>query len=249
MKPRTAFVFSKPTNTRFIDLTGKTFSRLVVVGFAYLKQRSSSRSRTSYWNVKCQCGSDVVVCGLHLTHNQVKSCGCLRREVSRARSMKHGEAEIATPEYRAWQGMLNRCRNHNRPDFHRYGGKGISVCDKWAHSYESFLEDMGRKPSSDHSLDRINPYGNYEPSNCRWATRLQQNRNTSRTVRFKFKGKLLTVGEIGELVGLSGRLIRERLTSGWPMSEATSTPPTPRHLCCAKKLSRRVPNLKTNNPP
>lgn len=240
MKRHPTIIYSRPTNTRFIDLTGRTFSRLRVVEFSHITQRGSSRTRTAYWNVRCQCGAVKVVSGLHLTHHLVKSCGCLRRDVSHARGITHGEAGYPTAEYKAWQGMLSRCRRRTGPDFPRYAGKGVHVCARWAHSFESFLKDMGRKPSPGHSLDRIDPSGHYEPSNCRWATRFQQNRNTSRSVRFEFKGQRLTVGEIGERVGLSGELIRARLNAGWSMKEATSTPPTPRHLCCAKKLSRRA---------
>lgn len=244
MKDTHVITHAKPTNARFIDLTGRTFHRLFVVGFSHVRQRGNSRTRTAYWNVRCQCGLEKVVCGLHLTHSLVKSCGCLRRHVSRTRGITHGEAGQPTVEYKAWQGMLSRCRRRTGPDASRYSRKGIRVCEEWAHSFEAFLNDMGRKPSPRHSLDRIDGCGNYEPSNCRWATRLQQSRNTSRNVRFEFHGLNLTAGEIGERVGLSGTLIRNRLNAGWSMSEATSTKPTPKHLCCAKKLERRRYHLK-----
>ena len=82
-----------------------------------------------------------------------------------------------TPEYRAWFGIRQRCYNENIKGYYRYGGRGIFVCDRWMNSYEAFLEDMGRRPSSKHSIDRIDNDGNYTPSNCGWATRTEQNRN------------------------------------------------------------------------
>lgn len=95
----------------------------------------------------------------------------------------HGETKhingkrVATPEYRAWQSLKNRCTNPNARDYPYYGGRGIKVCQRWLNSFENFLADMGRRPTPQHSLDRIDPDGDYEPSNCRWATKQEQARN------------------------------------------------------------------------
>ena len=113
---------------------------------------------------------------------RTKSCGCLRSELGRAMGVKttlrHGEGSNGkeTPEYRAWSNMLSRCNNANHRLFKHYGARGISVCAEWR-TYENFIANMGRRPSDAHSLDRINNEGNYEPSNCRWATSTEQNNN------------------------------------------------------------------------
>lgn len=92
----------------------------------------------------------------------------------------HGEGWRPTPEYRSWMAMLDRCRNPNNGSFHRYGGRGITVCQRWRRSYIAFLEDMGRRPSIAYTLDRIDNDGNYEPGNCRWATAKVQGRTVGR---------------------------------------------------------------------
>jgi hypothetical protein len=106
-------------------------------------------------------------------------CGCLNRELVVQRHLKHGEAKLRTAEYRAWASMLDRCNNPNRKHYKYYGGRGIKVCERWM-TFANFLADMGRRPSPLHSIDRWpNPDGDYEPGNCRWATRMQQRHNWS----------------------------------------------------------------------
>jgi hypothetical protein len=123
----------------------------------------------------------VIKAGSALRSGNTKSCGCLRRELGRAHgiaSKRHGEGASGreTPEYRAWAAMLCRCRNPRHKSYADYGGRGVTVCERWR-AYENFLADMGRRPDRFHSLDRINNAGNYEPGNCRWATWEEQNTN------------------------------------------------------------------------
>jgi len=163
------------------ELIGKRFGRLLVL------RRTEDRWAHRFWTCLCDCGKEVVVRGESLYRGETKSCGCLRDEMSGARVAKH--RDTGSPEFTAWARMRQRCVNPKRPDYRNYGGRGITVCERW-NSFENFLADMGRKPSPAHSLDRINNEGNYEPSNCQWATLLQQNSNRRR----KYIGPLLRSG-------------------------------------------------------
>ena len=161
-------------NTRhhanFIDLKGQRFGRLLVLA------EHGSPKGAAYWLCVCDCGKQHVARGTELRNGQIKSCGCFR--ASCCPPPRHGEAwsktASGTPEYKAWMNMKGRCAS---PRAKWHGARGITVCDRWLHSYENFLADMGRKPASEYSIDRIDNDGNYEPGNCRWATKAEQSRN------------------------------------------------------------------------
>ena len=163
-----------PRIHNFRDLTGQTFGRLTVISFAGI------RRQRSYWNCKCACGKDVTVVGIDLKGHTI-SCGCAHTEITVKRNVsgrKHGENNANSPEYRSWCNMKARCYDPKNKRFKYYGPRGIIVCDRWLHSFEAFLADMGRRPSIKHTLDRWpDNDGNYEPGNCRWATVTEQNRN------------------------------------------------------------------------
>ena len=150
------------------DLVGKMFTRLTVVGYA---GKSAGKSN---WLCKCECGTEKVVRGTHLTSGRIKSCRCLEFELTSKRSTTHGLSK--TRPYRIWRDMINRCHFEAYPERHLYGGRGISVCDEWRNSFEAFVRDMGL-PEAHLSIDRIDVDGNYEPGNCRWATAVEQAKN------------------------------------------------------------------------
>jgi hypothetical protein len=161
-------------------MAGKRFGRLLVLKHCGLVGGHAT------WLCACDCGNRVDVPGGSLRSGLTRSCGCLRREVHAAacrRRTKHGDTaggRIA-PEYYSYTAMLSRCTNPKHDDWRHYGGRGISVCERWRESYSAFLADMGRRPTLKHSIDRINPDGAYEPSNCRWATPSEQRNNRRAT--------------------------------------------------------------------
>ena len=139
--------------------------------------RPDGRRPQDRWRCRCACGAIVIVYGIHLRSGHTKSCGCHKAAVARARRLVHGESRRRIREYEAWQMAKARCFNPKATGYKYWGGRGITMCDRWRDSYESFLADMGRCPPR-HSLDRWpNPDGNYEPGNCRWATAKQQAAN------------------------------------------------------------------------
>lgn len=134
----------------------------------------------------------------------------------------HGNRPSCTKEYKTWLGIKARCNNPNEDSYQRYGGRGIRVCDKWMHSYEQFLNDMGRAPSKDFSIERIDRDGNYEPSNCKWATDIEQANNKSINRIIEFKGKSMTVSQWARCLGIDAKLITKRMFRGWSFEKAVT---------------------------
>jgi hypothetical protein len=156
---------------------GTQFKRLTVMGFVGIKgcQR--------LYLCLCECGSSFITRAFSLLNGRTKSCGCLKKELCIVRGTKHGM--YSSPEYRSWNSMKQRCTNPKDDAFSRYGGLGIKVCKRWR-KFENFFADMGPRPEPKrlYSIDRWpNNEGNYEPSNCRWATRKQQRSNWRPTMR------------------------------------------------------------------
>ncbi len=133
-----------------------------------------------------------------------------------------------TPEYRAWQQMRLRCLDPKHKAYPSYGGRGITVCQRWLESPQAFLDDMGPKPSPLHELDREDNNGNYEPGNCRWVTRSVNDRNRRSSRFLEFRGESRTVAEWCELLGLSPSVVGHRLQDGWDPERALSTPVRPK---------------------
>lgn len=139
------------------------------------------------------------------------------------------------PLYKTWSCMLTRCADPNYKQFHLYGGKGVKVCERWK-SFQNFISDMGDKPSSSHSLDRIDGNGDYEPSNVRWADKITQGRNTSRVKLIEFMGEARCIPEWSELLKISIKTLRGRLKHGWSVEDAFAKPSNP-YLALRRKRS------------
>ena len=152
-----------------VDLTGQRFGELVVIGFAG-RQRSNQT-----WRCKCACGSETVKLGYNLKNGHTASCGCRAMRWRKSGDMNRSHGMRRTRTYRIWTGMVSRCTNPNHQAYSFYGGRGITVCERWL-KFENFHSDMGEAPP-DRSIDRINNDGGYEPGNCRWATSTEQRWN------------------------------------------------------------------------
>lgn len=159
-----------------VDMIGKRFQRWTVLredGYTEGKNKRYYR-----YLCICDCGTILSVIGRNLRKGITESCGCFQKERAAAAQEKHGHSPRtgATRTYYSWTAMIGRCSRPNNCGYKWYGARGIRVCDRWLNSFENFLEDMGERPKGK-SLDRINNDGNYEPSNCRWATQKEQIRN------------------------------------------------------------------------
>lgn len=160
------------------NLAGQAFGRLMAIE----RLPGGGKAR---WRCKCECGNAHTVQARLLQKGEVRSCGCLG-QTKNGPVPTHGDAQrgAKTKEFRAWAAFRDRCRNPKNKAFHHYGGRGITVCERWADCFEAFLADMGRAPSPKHSIDRIDNDKGYEPGNCRWATDAQQANNRRNTVRY-----------------------------------------------------------------
>jgi hypothetical protein len=162
---------------------------------------------------RCDCGIEKQAVLCNVKNGKTFSCGCNRTEKNIKRLTKHGG--INSLEYTSWKKMKARCLNPNDDNYHNYGGRGITICDEWVHDFGKFLEDMGKRPTKDHTLDRKDVNGNYTKSNCRWATDDVQNNNKRGCVYLTKDGETLTMAQWARKTGLSKTTIKGRLVSGY----------------------------------
>lgn len=212
------------------DLIGQKFGRLTVISRAE-DSVSPSGSRKVMWNCLCDCGNSVAVRATSLRAGVTNSCGCLHNEsfekIRKQHRYKHGGACRGGGEaklYFAWHNIKKRCENQNDPDYHNYGGRGISLCGEW-HDYSRFREwatNSGYNPAlsgNDCTIDRIDVNGNYDPNNCRWVNRKIQNNNRRNNRYIEFGGQKLTLSQWAERLNINYDTLRYRIDN-WPIERA-----------------------------
>jgi len=203
----------------FEDLTGTTFGRLVVTRYA---GRAGKRNQHA-WTCTCDCGRECVRTGASLRGGSF-SCGCARVEQRARANRTHGM--FGTLTYRVWAKMIERCSSPKARGYEHYGGRGITVCERWRTSFQAFADDMGERPSRCYSIDRYpDKNGNYEPGNCRWATSVQQNRNRRNNTILAYAGESKCIAEWADQLGIPRMLISTRLQRGWTVERALGTAP------------------------
>lgn len=207
-------------------LVGRVFGKLKVVAFC---GSLPGRNRDYTYRVRCECGETIIARHSALKKGRRTSCGCSQVPNIVGAKAKTDNYEFvpasSRPEYDVWRSMKQRCGEGGHKD---YAGRGISVCEQWVHSFETFFAHMGPRPSPQHSLDRIDNDGNYEPGNCRWATRVQQANNTRKTAPKKYvvMGVSYSLSELAVVSGVSATMIRDRIRKGWTVERACSQPVT-----------------------
>lgn len=206
----------------FLDKTGWRYGRLTVISF------SGMGKNTAFWECLCECGNRVVVRGVNLNRKcPTLSCGCLRLERVKGINKTHGMTKTA--EYKAWKSMKERCSNNNCKSFPRYGGRGILVCGRWLNSFENFLSDMGKKPSPELSLERVDNNLGYSPENCKWATRREQANNLRTSFKITIGDETKTVSQWATESGNNKVAIRGRIDRGWSPEDAVFIPATDKY--------------------
>lgn len=178
------------------------------------------------WLFICECGNEHVTRADWVRLGRVKSCGCYRDEINGERiaatATTHGHTKNGriTSDYNSWRNMLERCNSPSCPSYKNHGARGIKICERWAHSFENFLADMGPKPTPKHSIGRTDNDGNYEPGNCAWETQSQQMRNRRNTRLVEYQGRSMSLAEACELAGQSRTRVNARLRMGWNIERA-----------------------------
>jgi len=197
----------KKQSCLFVDLTGKKLGRLTAIEFVPRKGRRSK------WRCVCDCGNEALVDGHRLRSGGTLSCGCFRQEVTGRKNLSHGMTK--TGEYRCWSAMKRRCYNENCKDYADYGSRGIRVCKAWRDSFEAFLRDMGTRPSIAHTIDRLDSNGDYEPTNCRWATPVRQGRNRRCSKLLTLHGRSQCAADWADELKIPKNTIYQRIACGW----------------------------------
>jgi len=223
MKPASKAITSPRKRINWKECAGLKFGRLTCTGETIrIPGKLMLRAKCL-----CLCGKELITAIGNLTSGDTKSCGCQNHDSVVARNTKHGHNVRGkrTKLYRAYVHMVERCHSPTRGE-KNYQGRGITVCDRWrsgengTQGFVLFCQDMGEPPSKKHTIERINNDGNYEPSNCIWATRLVQNNNKRSNRRIKFKGEIKTLQQWSNFFGVKSATASNRLKLGWSFEKA-----------------------------
>lgn len=212
--------------SRIVDISGKRFGRLVAIEYAGKITSEISPTTISLWKCKCDCGNQITVRYPALISGNTRSCGCLLDEsrkinnVNKRKSVSHDfvfEGNLDNHPLRLiWKSMLMRCNNPNVMGYKHYGGRGIKVCDRWSGDlgFENFVKDMGERPTPEHTLDRVDYNGDYEPSNCRWATHEAQCNNKRNNSYVVLNGEEITCAQLCKRYGFYYTYVTYQLRQG-----------------------------------
>lgn len=204
--------------SKFIDLIRQRFGKLTVV-----KQVGKDKWRQALWLCKCDFGNSKIICGNNLKNSHTKSCSCLRAEITKQRSIKHGHAQGGKSKtYTTWKTITQRCTNPNHKYYDNYGGRGIKICKRWK-KFENFLEDMGECPPG-YQIDRINNNKGYSKENCRWTTSKMNNRNRRDNHLEIYNGKTQCLANWAEEYKINYSTLLCRLNADWSIEKALTTP-------------------------
>lgn len=212
-------VFVEKPKRKFQDLTGQKFGKLTVIGFAGVKNKNYQ------WVCCCDCGKTKNILAAHLKSGGTVSCGCFMIERIKEAKTKHGQAKKGevSPTYSCWLCMLARCNNPKNKSFLNYGGRGITVCERW-YSFENFLADMGDRPDKGYSLERKENDKGYYKDNCKWATPKEQSNNQRSNHLLTFMSKTQNVTQWAEEIGMNPNTLSARVHRGWPIELALTLP-------------------------
>lgn len=203
-----AFLFSMvDINT----MVGKKYGRLTVLG------EEPKKGRKRMILSLCECGNKLVASMVDIRFGNTKSCGCITME--RVSNLKRSHSMSNKREYRIFRGIIGRCYNKNTKSYFMYGGAGITVCERWRHSFENFFLDMGERPSPIHSIDRIDNNGSYSAENCKWSTPKEQARNRKSTKWIEHNGQTKSLQEWADLLCINRTNIAKKIKNGFCLSE------------------------------
>lgn len=201
----------RPNMGKFVDLTGRKYARLLVLGL----HSKAARAHTFYWKCRCDCGKEIVAMGANVKSGHTKSCGCFQEETRGQHTITHGGSSSKC--YCVWKTMIQRCTNPNHDKYKYYGGRGITVCESWK-KFANFRNDMGDPPDG-LQIDRIDNSSGYQPSNCRWVTKSVNMRNRRGAVKVMVNGEGVPAMTFAETNGLPYHYVRRRVHWGLSGSE------------------------------
>ncbi len=205
-----------------LDISGEIYGQLKAIEFC-----GKTKHNQAIWTFECTACGNVIERPAHVVRNgNTRSCGCVTNALKSKNRATHGLAN--RPEYSSYRAMLARCFNQKNNLFHRYGGRGITVCDRWVgeDGPTNFFADMGEKPSKGHSIERIDNDGNYCPTNCVWATRSEQMQTRSTTRLIRFDDLEMSIAAWERHLGFGLGVVRDRLNRGWPVELALTRLPS-----------------------
>lgn len=207
-----------------LNLIGRKFGKLLVTA----NSEARTKAMKAMFDCICDCGNKKTVTGRNLISGASASCGCEVGKSAKQRFTTHGRTSHEM--FHRYRSMIDRCYNKNAAEYENYGGRGITVCQQWIDSIDSFIQDIGVPSSPTHSLDRKDNNAGYSPDNVRWATKKDQSINRRVTQMLSFNGVEMCAADWGRSLGMTKKAVLDRIRAGWPLELALTAPPVKRGL-------------------